>query len=223
MKNNALLAILPTLALAFAVGCQSEIDDKPAAQVAASTPADKPADKPAEAPHADAAPAGQIEHAATDASKLEWVAGKITKDHPGGFSSFTMDATVDADQLRAVSATVEMGSVYSDAEKLTGHLQSPDFFDVAQFGQATFKSSSVTPIAGAAEGAANVTIAGTMSLHGVSKDLSVPATFAKNPAGGHSLSAEFTINRQDFGITYPGKPDDLIKDAVLIKVSAALR
>jgi hypothetical protein len=30
--------------------------------------------------------------------------------------------------------------------------------------------------------------------------------------------AEFAINRKDFGLVYPGMPDDLIKDEVLIKL-----
>ena len=39
---------------------------------------------------------------------------------------------------------------------------------------------------------------------------------------GHSTdadtAAEFAINRKDFNIVYPGKPDDLIKDDVVIKL-----
>ena len=34
-----------------------------------------------------------------------------------------------------------------------------------------------------------------------------------------NAEAEFVINRKDFGIAYPGKPDDLIKDDVAIKLS----
>ena len=30
---------------------------------------------------------------------------------------------------------------------------------------------------------------------------------------------EFTINRKDFGIVYKGKPDNLIKDDVLLKIA----
>jgi polyisoprenoid-binding protein YceI len=221
MSNHSFRASL--ILLVAAMACQSEIDDKPAATVAPAAPAAAPAPVEPAAPVAEAAPAGQVERAAPESSKLEWVAGKITKDHPGAFSSFTLDATVAEDQLRAVNATVDMSSVSSDAEKLTAHLLSPDFFDVAQFAQATFKSTAVEPIAGAAPGAANVTIRGAMTMHGVTKELSVPATFSKVEAGGHSLMAEFTINRQDFGVNYPGKPDDLIKDNVLIKLSAALR
>jgi hypothetical protein len=32
------------------------------------------------------------------------------------------------------------------------------------------------------------------------------------------VDAEFAINRKDFGIVYPGMPDDLIKDDVLLKL-----
>ena len=32
------------------------------------------------------------------------------------------------------------------------------------------------------------------------------------------VNAEFAINRKDFGVVYPGMPDDLIKDDILIKL-----
>jgi hypothetical protein len=32
------------------------------------------------------------------------------------------------------------------------------------------------------------------------------------------VDAEFAINRKDFGVVYPGMPDDLIKDDVLLKL-----
>jgi polyisoprenoid-binding protein YceI len=37
-----------------------------------------------------------------------------------------------------------------------------------------------------------------------------------------SANAEFSINRQDFGIAYPGMPDDLIRDLVVVKLSLTL-
>ncbi len=30
--------------------------------------------------------------------------------------------------------------------------------------------------------------------------------------------AEFTINRKEWGIVYAGKPDDLIRDGVVLKI-----
>jgi hypothetical protein len=32
------------------------------------------------------------------------------------------------------------------------------------------------------------------------------------------MKSEFDINRKDFGIVYPGKPDDLIRDEVVIRL-----
>ena len=37
-------------------------------------------------------------------------------------------------------------------------------------------------------------------------------------ASSVDADAEFAINRKDFGVVYPGMPDDLIKDDVLIKL-----
>lgn len=218
--------LLPLLVLL--VACESEIDNKPAATTApvAAAPAAPPAPPapvaPA-APVAAAAPTGAPVKADPAASKFEFVAGKVTKDHPGGFATFTIDGTVDAGKLTSVKSTVDLASVSSDAPKLTEHLKSPDFFDVAKFATASFESSAVEPIAGAAAGQPNVTIKGTLDLHGVKKELSLPATVTANADGSTLLAAEFTINRQDFGITYPGKPDDLIKDNVLLKVNATLK
>jgi hypothetical protein len=37
------------------------------------------------------------------------------------------------------------------------------------------------------------------------------------------VKSEFAINRKDFNIVYPGKPDDLIKDEVLLKLDIAAK
>ncbi|MFM2245441.1 MAG: hypothetical protein RL071_1515 [Pseudomonadota bacterium] len=216
--------LLPLLALLAA--CESEIDNRPAATPApvAEAPAAPAAPPPPAAPAAaPAAPTGAPVKADPATSKFEYVAGKVTKDHPGGFATFTIDGTVDAGKLTSVKSTVDLASVSSDAPKLTEHLKSPDFFDVAKFATASFESSAVEQIAGAAAGQPNVTIKGTLDLHGVKKELSLPATVTANADGSTLLVAEFTLNRQDFGITYPGKPDDLIKDNVLLKVNATLK
>ena len=40
--------------------------------------------------------------------------------------------------------------------------------------------------------------------------------------GAGQRHAEFSINRQDFGISYPGMRDDLIRDLVVLKLSLKL-
>jgi polyisoprenoid-binding protein YceI len=202
--------LLPLLC-AFALACESEIDNKTAAEVAPAAP---PAEAPpaAEPPPAEpAAPAAPAEAPAgawkmDAASTIEWVGAKVTKDHPGGFKVLNGHATVADGKLSAATVTIDLNSLFSDNEKLTVHLKDADFFDVAKFPSSTFTITSVD--AG--------TVKGTLDLHGVQKEISFPATVEVTEAGAR-IQAEFTLNRKDFGIAYAGKPDDLIRDEVLVK------
>jgi polyisoprenoid-binding protein YceI len=149
-------------------------------------------------------------------SKLEFVGAKVTRKHDGSFKTFSGTVSlVDADPTKSsASVTIDIGSIQTDEEKLTGHLKSPDLLDVAKFPQATFSSTGIK--AGGEKGATH-TVTGNLQLHGVTKSISFPATI-KTSADAINLEAEFAINRKDFGIVYPGMPDDLIKDDVLLKL-----
>jgi polyisoprenoid-binding protein YceI len=149
-------------------------------------------------------------------SKLEFVGAKVTRKHDGSFKTFSGTVSlVDADPTKSsASVTIDIGSIQTDEEKLTGHLKSPDLLDVAKFPQATFSSTGIK--AGGEKGATH-TVTGNLQLHGVTKSISFPATI-KTSADAVNLEAEFAINRKDFGIVYPGMPDDLIKDDVLLKL-----
>lgn len=149
-------------------------------------------------------------------SELNFVGAKVTKKHDGKFGTFNGTVTlVDSDPTKSsVKVEVDMATISSDDEKLTGHLKSPDFFDVAKFPKATFTSTSIK--AGGANGATH-TVTGNLEMHGVTKSITFPATIRTTPAGVET-DAEFGINRKDFGVVYPGMPDDLIKDEVLIRL-----
>ncbi|MCK6503869.1 YceI family protein [Myxococcota bacterium] len=199
-------------------GCQSEIDNKPAAQVAPA-PAPAAAPPPAAEPPPAPAPSGPTTAAtfSNEGSKIEWIGAKITKDHLGGFHAFTGTAELVGDQVVKARVEIQLDSVFTDSEKLVGHLKSPDFFDVARFATATFETSAIT--AGGTGGSHTVT--GTLDLHGVKKEVTFPATITAAD-GKTNVKAEFTINRKDWDISYPGKPDDLIKDDVLIRLDVNL-
>src|SRR5690606_18049800 len=109
---------------------------------------------------------------------------------------------------------IDTASLVADAEKLTGHLKSEDFFDVERFPTARFVSTSIQK---GGEGESTHTVTGNLTLRDVTKSIAFPA---KIEAEGDEVEveAEFAINRRDFGIVYPGMPDDLIKDDVLIKL-----
>lgn len=149
-------------------------------------------------------------------SKIEFVGAKVTRKHDGAFNVFQGTILlVDGDVTKSsVSAEVDTASLTSDEAKLTAHLKTPDLLDVEKFPKARFTSTSVK--AGGADGASH-TVTGNFELHGVTKSISFPANI-RVTGDGVEVDAEFGINRKDFGIVYPGMPDDLIKDEVLLKL-----
>ena len=88
---------------------------------------------------------------------------------------------------------------------------SPDFFNVDQNPTATFAVTSITPAGD------NYQVTGNLNLHGVTKSISFPANISI-AADAVKIKAEFAINRRDFNVNYPGMPNDLIRDNVVIKL-----
>lgn len=150
-------------------------------------------------------------------SKVDFVASKVTKSHNGSFKQFSGQIDLAPDNVASsrVTIDIETSSVVADDDQLTGHLKTPDFFDVAKFPKATFVSTKIEP---AAAGGDAYTVTGNFDLHGVKKSISFPATIKLAP-DSVAVDAEFSINRKDFGIVYAGKADDLIRDGVVIKLS----
>ena len=193
----------------LAMNCTSELDGKPVAKVGEA----KGDAKAATDAKADAAE--RTLKADPASSSIAFVGAKLTGDHKGDFKTFTGEATVAGTTPKSVKFSIDMSSVTSDADDLTTHLKSPDFFAVEQFPKAEFTSTSLVA---KADGAANYEVTGDLDLHGVKKSIVFPANITVDERGAKG-TAEFKINRKDFKIEYPGKPDDLIKDEVLLKIS----
>jgi polyisoprenoid-binding protein YceI len=205
-------------ALLALTGCTSELDNKTAATVAdaptakpaPAKPTATPATTPPPGPDAAASPAGAFLKLGAE-SEVSWVGAKVTKDHAGGFKVLSGEATVAKGALTSATVVMDLTSIFTDSEKLTGHLKKADFFDVGTFPTATYSITAIKPNEGG-----KPTVVGTLDLHGVQKEVTFPADVTVNMTQV-TIAAEFTLNRQDFGLTYPGKPDDLIRDEVLIK------
>ncbi|HEX8254064.1 MAG TPA: YceI family protein [Thermoanaerobaculia bacterium] len=216
MKYSSLFLAASLLILP---ACQkSELTDKPAAQVtesAATTAADT--GLTANQPAGNAVTANVIK----EKSSIDFVGAKVTRDHKGKFNTF--DGTIEyvAAKPSRIAFEIDLNSIQTDDAQLDGHLKSPDFFDVAKYPKATFVSTSLTD--GAGEGSPAGTthvLRGTLDLHGVKKEVTIPVTATQN-ADGVRAQSEFTINRHDWGISYKGMADDLIKDNVLIRLDLA--
>lgn len=202
------------LGLAFSVSaCSNPADGKPQAKVEEAAPEKAAPEK------AKPAAGAKTYAVKLDGSKLGFVGSKITGSHAGGFKTFT--ASVDVPDGKAEGSTVaveiDVKSMFSDSDKLTGHLLSPDFFDADKHPKATFKSVSIA--AGGSDGHSH-TVEGNLGLHGVTKKITFPATI-EIKGDGLTVKSEFSINRKDFGMKYPGMPDDAIRDEVVIKLDLA--
>lgn len=141
--------------------------------------------------------------------------------------SLEFDATDPAKS--SVSATIDIASVASNIKKLDEKLVTSDYFDVAKYPSATFKSTRVEK--GSTPDRLKVT--GDLTLHGVTKPVTLDVDIVK--VGTHSLrkgeaagfDATATIKRTDFGIkTYlPMVADEvklhIVAEAVEAKAFAA--
>lgn len=216
MNTRSVSRFAVATSLAFAAVAIAACDNNPAKDKSTATVAEPVAVAAAVAPAA--APSSVTAKYAFSAadSKLAFVGAKVTRKHDGSFGTFSgvIQMVDGTPEKGSVTVDVDMASLTADDPKLTGHLKTPDLFDVAKFPKATFASTSVK--AGGEKGATH-TITGNLTLHGVTKSVTFPATI--KPQGDTTdVSAEFAINRKDFGVVYPGMPDDLIKDEILLKL-----
>jgi polyisoprenoid-binding protein YceI len=194
---------LPSASLLLLVlACANPADDKPKAVVAPPEPAAA----------ATAQAHGEV-YRLEPSSTIGFVGSKVTGSHDGGFSTFEGEIElVGGDPAKSsVHVVIDTTSLWADNPKLTEHLKSPDFFDVAAHPTAEFTSTSIVR-----EGS-GYRVTGNLQLHGVEKSISFPATI-ELLEGAVSAAAEFAIKRFDFAIEYKGRADDLIRDDVVIKL-----
>lgn len=206
--RSCFLVTIACVAL-LSAACKSEVDDKSAASVS------EPAPSASTAPPSP--PAGVPAAVIAASSRIEFVGAKVTRDHKGGFREFSGSVFWVDGKASSLLFEIDMSSIFTDTEKLTGHLKTPDFFDVATYPKTTFSSTSIAEMPSGDSSGATHTISGILTMHGVDKAISFPVTVTSD-ATGVGATAEFTINRQDWGISYRGAADDLIKDEVLIRL-----
>jgi polyisoprenoid-binding protein YceI len=147
-------------------------------------------------------------------STVTFIGSKLTGKHQGGFTAFsgTVDLVNGKPEESSVTVEIDANTIFSDDAKLTDHLKTADFFDVAKFPKASFKSTKIEPGARAPD---NYTVTGDLELHGQTKSVTFPAKIDVTDSDV-TVKAGFRINRKDFGIVYTGPADNLIRDDVSI-------
>lgn len=119
-----------------------------------------------------------------------------------------------------VEITIQAASIDTANERRDNHLRSADFFEVEKYPTITFKS---TKVEGKEKDLYHVT--GDLTMHGVTKSLTVPVrhtgfvNLGKQEKAGFELT--IAVNRKDFGITWNRTADQggvMLGDDVEIKV-----
>ena len=141
-----------------------------------------------------------------------------------------LSGTVNLDDKDLAKSTVEVSvdvaSVSTHEPKRDTHLKSPDFFDVAKYPVATFKSSKVQK-----QGGGKLKIFGALTLHGVTKPVVLeaegPTQPYKTPFGTtvRGVHATGKINRKDFDIGWNNVLDNggvVVGNEVGIELNAEL-
>ena len=116
-----------------------------------------------------------------------------------------------------VDVDIKSSSIDTRQQQRDKHLKSADFFDAEKYPAITFKSKKLS----------GSTITGDLTMHGVTKEISIPVSISgpvNSPMGGKviGISAETTINRQDFGISWNKTLDSggyMVSDEVKIMVN----
>ena len=146
--------------------------------------------------------------------KLDSSHGKITwsvkhlgfSTYVGQFTNVSADLTLDPANPSAstLTATVPIADVSPDSQGLKNHLQTPDFFDAAQFPTATFKATS---IAIDKDDASEADVTGDLTIRGVTRPVTLEVKFNQaGPSMGGAyrvgFDGETTVKRSDFGVSY---------------------
>ena len=198
LSGRRVSAVFGAIAACFVSGC--------------SDPADNVTKSTTSAPKEVAAPStGAKEYVIRAGSKVDFVGSKVTGSHAGGFKKFEGKITAEGGEVKTAAVKISMNSLYSDNERLTGHLKSADFFEVEKHPTSTFTVTSI------AAGEKGKTVTGNLELHGVTKSITFPADIQVTD-NAVTVKAEFAINRKDFNINYAGKANDLIRDNVVLKL-----
>ncbi len=179
-----------------------------------SDPAEKVHKSSASAPEKTADKPGSSgkEFAIRSDSTIGFVGSKVTRSHNGGFKSFGGTISVAGGKIVGTpEVKIAMRSLWADDNRLQNHLKSADFFDVEKYPLATFTVNRIE------QSGTQHNVTGNLKLHGVEKSISFPAEIHVADTAV-TLKAEFAINRRDFNVNYPGMPNDLIRDNVIIKL-----
>jgi polyisoprenoid-binding protein YceI len=155
-------------------------------------------------------------------SKIQWTGTKVVGFHQGTVKLKKGVVVLKNHRLVGGSFEIDMASIAntdipdSDAtpkRKIEEHLKSSDFFDVVRFPTARLEIMQVSSLKGN-----TYSVTANLTLKGITK----PITFVAEPSTQRDdlfiALANFTIDRQQWGVAYKGLKDELVHDNIKFNV-----
>ncbi len=152
-------------------------------------------------------------------SRLEFVGVQAGAEFKGVFHKFTADVDFAPDALASsrIDVQIELNSVDSLDKDRDTTMRGKDVFDVAHYPTAHYATKSITKTA------AGFSAVGTLTLHGVTKDVPIEFQFVPGAAAA-KLSGSAKLNRLDFGVGQGDwKSTEIVGNAVKINFSLVLK
>ncbi|MGG6463447.1 YceI family protein [Solilutibacter silvestris] len=166
-----------------------------------------------------AAPAFATDYVQAPGSALAF-AGKYQGDtFTGTFPGFNTKLSFDPQQLATakLEVTIPMATATTRNPDYDGQMRDSAFFGVAKFPQATYVATKFRALGGNRYAAD-----GTLSLHGVSKPVTLEFTWT--PGAKPVLTGKATVKRLDFGVGAGEWADTkLIPDAIAVSTKVVLQ
>ena len=137
-----------------------------------------------------------------------------TGDAAGIFKGLSGTIHFDETNLATASfnVSIKVATLNTGNGLMNTHAKSAEYLDATKYPEITFVSSKVVKAGSGYQAVGNLT------MHGVTKPLTMPFTFQQTGTGG-TFHATFTVNRVQFGVGKSGDVDDNISVELTVPVT----
>jgi polyisoprenoid-binding protein YceI len=155
-----------------------------------------------------------------DKSEIRFVSKQMGVNVEGRFRKWKANIVLQPRDMAASKAEfdIDLGSIDLASEESENEVKGALWFNTAKFPVAHFASASIRDLGGD-----RYSVAGKLTLKGVTKDVNVPIAMKSDATGNRVAEGSFTLNRADYKIGEGiwADPEEVAND-VLVRVRMVL-
>ena len=136
----------------------------------------------------------------TELSSIDWIGRKVSGQHTGKIKITSGEVLMNGQAVKGGSFVMDMTSITSDSERLTGHLKNEDFFSVEKNPTSKFMITKVT-----SAGKDRINITGNLTIKGITQSITFPASVKMQKGSLVAIAKNVLVDRAKFDIRYGSK------------------